>query len=387
MRVTILHNYYQQAGGEDQVFANESNLLENHGHEVYRYTMHNDRIQNMNRLLLTKNTIWNNHTYRELRSLFRQKNTQIAHFHNTFPLISPAAYYAAKDEGVAVVQTLHNYRLLCPNAAFFRDDNICEECLGKTVPWPGIVHACYRNSRAATAVITATLSFHRALATWQKMVDVYIALTEFAKLKFIAGGLPANKIIVKPNFVNPDPGEGNQSGEYALFVGRLTPEKGISTLISAWEKLQGKIPLKIAGDGPLSHIVAQATQKIPQVEWLGRIPLPQVYSLMKEATFLVFPSEWYEGLPCTIIEAFATGTPVIAANIGAAQSLVEPDRTGWLYTPGNPADLAAKVTYALTHRAKLLQMHTIARNEFESKYTAEPNYQKLIEIYNIALNK
>jgi glycosyltransferase involved in cell wall biosynthesis len=383
MKVLLVHNYYQQPGGEDQVFATEAALLEAHGHSVVRYTVHNDQVAEMNPLSLVQTTLWNKTVYRELRALICRERPQGAHFHNTFPLISPAAYYAAKAEGVPVVQTLHNYRLLCPSQGgfFLRQGKVCEDCLGQFLPWPGIVHSCYRNSKAGTAVHVMMLSWHRAVQTWTKMVDVYIALTEFAQQKFIQGGLPAEKMVVKPNFVYPDPSSGEGQGGYALFVGRLSPEKGTDTLLAAWERLDGKVPLKIVGDGPLSLQVDKAVQRLPEVEWLGRLPKTQVLTLMKDAHVLIFPSLWYEGFPMVIAEAFAVGLPVVASELGSMSSLIAPGRTGLHFRPGNPEDLAAQVEWTLKHPAELAQMRREARAEFEAKYTAAQNYQMLMEIY------
>ncbi len=383
MKVLLVHNYYQQPGGEDQVFATESALLEACGHSVVRYTVHNDQLAQMNPLALVQATLWNKTVYRELRDLISREKPQVAHFHNTFPLISPAAYYVAKAEGVPVVQTLHNYRLLCPSQGgiLLRQAQVCEDCLGKLFPWPGIVHGCYRNSKAGTAVHGIMLSLHRALQTWATMVDVYIALTEFAQQKFIQGGLPVEKIVVKPNFVYPAPSPGEGQGGYALFVGRLSPEKGIDTLLAAWERLGRKVPLKIVGDGPLALQVDKAAQQVPGVEWLGRLPKTQVLALMKNAQILLFPSLWYEGFPMVIAEAFAVGLPVVASELGSMSSLITPGHTGLHFHPGNPEDLATKVEWVLTHPAELNQMRREARAEFEAKYTAEQNYQMLMAIY------
>jgi glycosyltransferase involved in cell wall biosynthesis len=244
MKILAIHNSYQQPGGEDQVFLAETSLLERYGHQVVRYSKHNDRAAGMNRLALAGTALWNNSTYRDLRVLIRRERPDVAHFHNTFPLVSPAGYYAAKAEGVPVVQTLHNYRLLCPNALFFRDGGVCEDCMGKAITWPGVVHKCYRGSRAASGLVTAMLATHRALRTWTDMVDVYIALTEFARRKFIEGGLPEERMTVKPNFVDPDPGPGTSDDGHALFVGRLSPEKGVDTLLAAGNALEDGFPLR-----------------------------------------------------------------------------------------------------------------------------------------------
>ncbi|HEX5701080.1 MAG TPA: glycosyltransferase family 4 protein [Rubrobacter sp.] len=387
MKILAVHNRYQLPGGEDQVFVDETALLEARDHRVVRYEVHNDQVERMNRLTLAKDTVWNTSAYRELGALIRRERPEVVHFHNTLPLVSPAGYYAARAEGVPVIQTLHNYRLLCPVALFFRDGRVCEDCMGKAVPWPGVVHECYRGSRAASGVIATMLTVHRVLRTWTEMVDVYIALTEFARKKFIEGGLPAGKIVVKPNFVAPDPGRGQGGGGYALFVGRLAPEKGTGTMLAAWERLGTRIPLKVVGDGPLRDRVVEAAARRSNVEWLGHRPVEEVHALMGKADMLVFPSEWYETFGRVAVEAFATGTPVIGANIGAVAELVEHGRTGLEFRPGDPEDLVTQVEWALSHPAELRRMRDEVRAEFEAKYTAERNYRALMEIYEAALER
>lgn len=388
MKILAIHNYYQQPGGEDQVFTAETALLEAHNHQVVRYTTHNNNLIGINPVTLAQITVWNQSVYNELRSLIRREVPDIVHFYNTFPLISPAAYYAAKAEGLLVIQALHNYRLLCPNALFYRNGHICEDCLGKSVPWNGIVHACYRSSRAASGAVATMLIVHRALQTWTKMVDVYVAgMTDFARQKFTEGGFPAEKIVLKPNFVHPDPRVGSGLGGYALFVGRLAPEKGLRVILDAWQKLDKKIPLKIIGDGPLAPQVAEATRQSPQIEWLGRKSLSELYSVMREAAFLVFPSDWYEAMPRTIIDSFALGTPVIASNIGAMSNLISHGNTGLHFNPGDSKDLAAQVDWLLAHPSELARMRHAARAEFERRYTAEANYKMLMEIYQSAISR
>jgi glycosyltransferase involved in cell wall biosynthesis len=387
MKVLVVHNRYQQAGGEDQVFLAETVLLESRGHRVVRYSAHNDRVAEMNRLALAGRTLWSSATYQELRALIRQERPHVAHFHNTFPLISPAGYYAAQAEGVPVIQTLHNYRLLCPNALFFRDGRVCEDCMGKMITWPGVVHKCYRGSRAASGIVAAMLTTHRVLGTWTEMVDVYIALTEFARLKFVEGGLPAEKMVVKPNFVYPDPGPGEGRGGYALFVGRLSREKGVGTLLAAWERLDRRIPLKVVGDGPLREQVAEAANRHPCVEYLGYRAAEEVQALLKEASILVFPSEWYEGFSRVAAEAFATATPMVAADIGAAAELIEHDHTGLGFRPGDPEALATQVGWFFSHPEEHARMRREVRAEYEAKYTAEQNYRMLTEIYESTLER
>lgn len=385
VKILVVHNCYQNPGGEDAVFEAETSLLSQRGHEVIEFVRENVAINQMSAFRTAVTTIWSHNTGQELYELIQKTRPDIVHFHNTFLLVSPAAYYACREAGVPVVQTLHNYRILCPAATFFRQGQVCEQCMNRQIPWPGIVHGCWRNSRLQTTVVAAMLTFHRWLQTWEKQVDIYIALTEFARNKFIEGGLPAEKIVVKPNFVHPDPGSGPGGGRYALFVGRLSAEKGLKTLLAAWEQLNGRVPLKILGDGPQAAEVQQATKRIPGIEWLGQRNRTEVYTLMDEATFLVFPSIWYEGFPMVLAEAFAKGLPVISSELGSQGSIVENGRTGLHFRPGDPEDLAAKVEWAWTHPGEMRDMSHAARAEYEAKYTAERNYHMLMDIYRRAL--
>jgi len=378
MRVLIVHNYYQRRGGEDRVFESEAALLEAHGHEVLRYCVHNDTIGESGGLRLAGRAIWSAAAYKAIRSICRNERPDIVHFHNTLPLISPSAYHAAKAEGVPVVQTLHNYRLACPPATFFRDGHICEECLGRRFAWPAIAHACYRGSRSASAVVATVVGVHHLLGTWTSMVDRYIALTEFARAKFVELGIPASKLMVKPNFVDSDPGAGAHTGGYALFVGRLDPEKGIETLLRAWRMLGGAPPLKIIGSGPLDRLLDSAP---PGVEWLGQRDKAEVASSMRDAAFLIFPSEWYETFGLTIIEAYATGLPVIASAVGAAAEIVREGSTGLFYEAGNAAMLADRVKWMLAHPTEVERMQAASRREFMERYTAAANYRVLVNIY------
>ncbi|MBV6623404.1 MAG: glycosyltransferase family 4 protein [Rivularia sp. (in: Bacteria)] len=386
MRILSIHNQYQIRGGEDESSKSEQQLLREMGHEVDIYQEHNDRVAEIGALPMALRTVWSQESYNIVKQKLSSSKYDVVHIQNFFPLISPSVYYAAKSEGVPVVQTLRNYRLLCPNGLFFRDGQVCEDCMGKNIPFPGVMHGCYRESLPASGAVATMLTLHRAMRTWTQMVDVYISLTEFARQKFIAGGFPPDKIVVKPNFINPDPGIGQGKGGYALFVGRLSVEKGLDTLLEAWEKLDNKIPLKIIGDGPLSSQVLEAAKRIPEVEWLGRKPMSEVHQLMGEATFLVFPSKWYETFGRVAAEAFAKGTPVIAANIGAIAELVDSGRTGLHFSPGDSKDLAAKVQWAIENPTKLLQMRKEARIKFEANFTAQQNYRRMMEIYDMVAN-
>jgi glycosyltransferase involved in cell wall biosynthesis len=378
--VVLIHNRYQQAGGEDEVFAAEQALLTSRGHQVTTYVADNRDIVRMRRLALAPTAVWNSDAYRELRELCSRRAPVVAHFHNIFPLISPAAYYAARAEGAAVVQTLHNYRLICPGATLYRANKPCEACVGKAVAWPGILHACYRGDRTATTVSASVAAVHRVLGTWRREVSVYIAPTDFARCKFIDGGLPADRIVVKPNFLSSDPGIGEHRGGFALYVGRLSPEKGIETLLDAWGRIGARFPLKIAGAGPLERMRAQ-----PGVEWLGWQPPRTVLALTKDATFLVLPSTCYEGaLPLSLIQAFATGLPAIVSAHGSMADV--PDSfSPCLFEPGNPEDLAGRIEWALSHQHELAEIGRQGRIEFERRYTAERNYDRLMQIYRRAI--
>jgi glycosyltransferase involved in cell wall biosynthesis len=383
-KVLLCHNFYQQQGGEDLCFAEEGHLLESHGHSVVRFTRHNNAIRRLSRFDAARRTIWNADVFHDLQRLIRREQPSVMHCTNTFPLISPAVYQAARAEGVAVVQSLHNYRLICLNACLLRHDRVCESCLRKTIPWPGVLRGCYRSSRTASAVVAAMLTVHRLRGTWAEQVDRYIALTEFSRRKIIAGGLPPRQVIVKPNFVHPDPRPGNGQGQYAVFIGRLAPGKGIQTLMSAWRQLGGRVLLKIIGDGPQAENVKAAVNRDIGIEWLGWRPHQEILKLLGEAVFLVMPSIWYETFGRTIIEAYAKGTPVVASRLGAMAELVEEGRTGLLFEPGNPADLALKIQSLLKDPHRCLTMRKAAREEYESKYTAEKNYRTLMQIYQEA---
>jgi glycosyltransferase involved in cell wall biosynthesis len=386
MKILVAHNSYQQAGGEDRCVADEVALLQARGHQVTQYRLSNDRIDAMSRLALASRTIWSQSAFGELRELFRTHRPQVAHFHNTFPLMSAAAYYAARAEGVPVVQTLHNFRLCCANALLFREGEVCEACLGKNAPWRGIVHKCYRGSRSASAAVAAMIAVHRTLGTWRSAVDVYIALTESSRRKLVEGGLPAGKIVVKPNFAYPDPGRGTGKGDYAVYVGRLSAEKGITTLLDAWRRLENVIPLKLVGDGPMAAEVQSAASRNHAIEWIRGVPHERVFDLIGEAQFLVLSSECYETFARVVMEAFAKGTPVIVSALGAMAEIVENGRTGLHFAPGDPGDLAEKARSMLADPIRLLRMRQSARQTFEENFTADANHKTLMEIYDRAMN-
>jgi glycosyltransferase involved in cell wall biosynthesis len=338
----------------------------------------------MGRVEVAVKTLWNQASYRALRALLQRERPAVVHFTNTFPLISPAAYYAARHEGVAVVQSLHNYRLLCPQGNLFRNQAPCEACLGRTLPWPALQHGCYRSDRLATGVVAGMTVLHRALGTWKKCVDQYVALSDFSARKFIAGGLPAEKITVKRNFMEPDPGVGPGGGGYAVFVGRLTPEKGLPTLLEAWEHVGQAMRLKVVGTGPMEEeLRARAAQGAP-IELLGFQPIDEVLRVVGEAACLVMPSRMYENCPKTVIEAFAVGTPVVASRLGAVEEMIAHEKNGLLVEPQSATDWARAIRQLVSAPAELQAMRQAARAEYERRYTAEENYQQLLGIYQQA---
>lgn len=385
VKVLVAHNYYQQPGGEDATCEQECELLERSGHEVVFYKRSNKEIEDYSRwqrLRLSADTIWNARSRSEFRTLLERERPDVVHAHNTFVVLSPSIFAACEDLGVPVVQTVQNYRLFCPAATFFRDGKICEECLDHGL-LRSVRHACYHGSRSATAVVALLIAANRRWETWPAKVRRIIAVTHFSRRKMVQAGLPEDQVVVKPNFVYPDPGEGCGPRDYALFVGRLSPEKRVATLLTAWGKLPDPIPLKIVGGGPdREGLERQAKESnLKDVEFLGQIPRPKTLGMIQGARFLVFPSEWYEGFPVTICEAFACGTPVICSRLGAMEEVVADGDTGFHFEPGDAGQLAGKALWAWTHPDEMRQMGRQARREFEAKYTAESNYPILMSIY------
>jgi len=392
MRVLIIHNQYASPGGEDAVVKAEQKLLTERGHEIAEYTKINQIVHGVRLLPLSLTMIWSTSSAKSLSALIRSFKPNIVHIHNTFIRISPSVYSVCKQYNLPVVQTFHNFRLLCPSALLFRDGHVCDECIGKLLPISGIIHGCWRNSPLGTASVGIMLLVHKILKTWHKKVDLYIALTEFSKKKLVQGGFNSNRIYVMPNFVEEDhihlvnKSTFNKMGMYAIYVGRLSPEKGVDVLVEAWNHVP-HVPLKIIGAGPFAaRLVDTLSQRNnPAIEYLGSKSRCHVLELIAYANFLVLPSCCYENFPVVIGEAFSLGIPVIASRLGAMAEIVEDGKTGLLFTPGDAEDLAAKVEWAWNHPAEMAEMGKAARREYEEKYTAERNYQMLMEIYQKAI--
>lgn len=385
MKIVLVHNTYLIQGGEDVVFWQERDLLRAAGHEVIEYQKFNSEMETyspIQKLTLIPRIVWSQDSHREFTDLLREHQPNIVHVHNTFPLISPSILWACKQQSVPVVHTLHNYRLFCPGANFIRDGKPCEDCTHGSL-WQSVAHGCYRDSRTQTAAVALMLSVHRKRHTWTEAVDHFIALTEFARGKFVSNGIPAQKISVKPNCVDPDPGKRTGEGSYALFAGRLSREKGAYTLLKAWRQLPRQIPLRIIGDGPaLTDVQAEAQAAgLSNITFIERQPRERVIEAMKGAHFVIFPSELYENLPLTIIEAFACGVPVIASRLGAMQELVEEGRTGFFFNPGDPNDLMRVAADAWNQPAEMRRLGNFARREFENKYTSAINLRNLMNTY------
>jgi glycosyltransferase involved in cell wall biosynthesis len=383
----MLHNSYQFRGGEDESFESEVRMLRAEGHTVETIHINNAQIESAGKIHVAIQSLWSNNSYDLVDRKMQETKFDVLHVQNFFPLLSPSVYYAARKHGVAVVQTLRNYRLLCPNVYFFRDGHVCEDCMGKVFKYPGVLHGCYRGSRMASAAVAAMTAFHTIKGTWLNAVDLYIALTDFVRDKFIEGGFPPDKLVVKSNIVFPDPGCGDGEGGYALFVGRLSPEKGLKTLLQAWKLLKRDWTLKIVGEGPLSPLVEAFCAEHREVEWLGALSRAEIGRVMGAAKVLVFPSEWYETFGRVAIESFAAGTPVIASRLGAMAEVGEAMRTGLLFKPGDPEDLAEKLHWILDNPVQVAAMRLAARERYETRYTMHENCRVLIQAYNTARQK
>nr|WP_199306872.1 glycosyltransferase [Anabaena sphaerica] len=389
----VLHNRYQYAGGEDSVVQAEKALLEEKGHQVELIEVSNNDIVGMKgRINAAFSAIYSPASKHYVSQAIAHFCPDVVHIHNFFPLLSPSVYDACKIYQLPVVQTLHNYRLGCPNAMLFRNNTACEDCLGKKIAWSGILHACYGGSHVQSTVAAAMLAVHWQRGTWHKSVDAYIALTAFQKERMVQAGLSREKIHIKPNYI-PDPQSLNitkTNGEYALFVGRISPEKGISTLLNAYLQNSLQIPLKIAGTGPLLESLQASIQSAglgDVIQFLGQQDKIAVMQLMCNARFLIFPSIWYETFGLTIVEAFACSLPVLASNWGSMAEIVENNVTGLHFQAGSSTDLANKIRWAYEHPEEMICMGKNARSTYEALYTFEHNYQQLIAIYQAVIDK
>ena len=388
MRILIVHNHYQQSGGEDAVVEAEAALLKKFGNEVRLYKRTNSellRYSFLQKINFILNIAWSRKSYQDIRKIIRNFCPDVVHFHNIFFILSPSVYWACRKENVPIVQSQHNFRLICPNGLFFRNNRVCEDCAKKNF-WEGVKHRCYKNSRLITAIVGCMTAHHRNKRTWTQMVDYYITATEFTREKLIHSGIPAEKIIVKPNFIDMEPTDRPAAPKYALYVGRLSPEKGVDVLLQAWQSLSD-IPLKIMGKGPQEDSLKNFvnTNKMKHVEFLGFVPKHEYTEYMKGAKFIVLPSVCYENFPMIVVEAYAHGIPIVASRLGTMKDLIEDRETGLLFEAGNSQDLASKSRWMFQHDQECALMGGRARREYERRYNAKKNYELLIEIYNKAI--
>lgn len=372
----MVHNQYQHAGGEDSVFSNEATILREAGHEVVVSLTSNDKINsNIKKVLASFSAIWSYSGYRRLARVLDKEKPDVVHVHNFFPYPSASLFWACTRRRIPVVWTLHNFRLMCANGLLYRDDRPCTDCVGRS-PLPAIRYKCYRQSRIGSAVVAATILTHRIIGTWRNKVTCFIALTEFAKQKFIEAGLPPEKIVIKPNFSQAQfPSAHVRAG--ALYVGRLSPEKGVDTLIKAWANVTHH--LTVIGDGPLRHQLEQIAG--PNVSFVGQQSPKSVKEAMSKTQLLIVPSIWFENFPMTIVEGMAAATPILASDIGALSTIIEDGVTGLHFTAGSADDLARAANKALADEAYLRKIGTEALRHFQTYLSPERNCEYLEKIY------
>lgn len=381
MRILIIHNHYQQKGGEDTVVQTESGLLRSRGHAVACLTFHNDSLQGASKARALLRSIYNPQAARALRAQIAAFRPDVIHVHNLFYVASPSVLYAAARAGVPVVYTLHNYRLICPSAFLYHAGAVYERSIGRILPWDALRKRVWNGSLGQTLGIVAITATHKLLGTFRRKVSRYVVFTEFARSLFVGSSLGAapEQFFIKPNFV-PDLGYQPDAREAPyLFIGRLSPEKGIRTLLAAVQ--QQPFPLQIMGDGPLRAEVEACAATVPSLTYLGPQPRAAVMAALRTCRALIFPSEWYEGMPMVLLEALSVGCPIILSGLGNPASMI-PDGTAGLHiTPGGAADLCAKVAQLEAQPALRQAMSQAARALYEDHYSPEQNYRLLMRLY------
>jgi len=381
LSILQVHTLYRQAGGEDQVVEAERRLLHEAGLGVSQVIFDNSGLpagSPLGDLRAAATALWSRTAYHRVLHAIDTHRPQVVHVHNTFAAASPSVYAAARARKVPVVQTLHNYRFVCPSATAFRDGHTCTDCVGRSVGWPGVVHACVRGSRAQSAVAATTLAVHRAIGTFDRGITRYVALTPFQRSLMVRGGIDADRIRVIPNFLEPDPGQTTDDRSGFVFVGRLTVEKGIRPLLAAARSVRGMV--RLAGTGPLLPMVEEAMES-GEVRYLGALERSGVIHQLQRSTAMVIPSVWFEGFPLTVVEAFATATPVIASAIGSLGEIIEDGVTGLLARPGDADDLADRLRWAWENPDRLRAMGLAARQRYERLYRGDRHLAALEFLY------
>jgi glycosyltransferase involved in cell wall biosynthesis len=381
MKILQCHNAYLFSGGEDAVAKSEAAMLRAFGHTVIEYRRSNHELADLNpfgKLRFSLQDIYfSRKVYAELSTLIHREKPDIAHFHNSFFMIGPAAYAACFDAKVPVIQSLHNYRFLCAAATFYRQGRVCEECLSRGRQ-AGISHRCWHGSMLSTWLLTRVIREYEKRGILRR-ISRFIVSSDFSRRKFLAAGWDVGRLVVKPNFLETEPGCGPFQGRHVLYAGTLQPYKGIATLLKVWGSRSWPLPLKVVGTGPLERELR--AHSIKGIEWLGQRSQGEVLSLMKDALCVVVPSECYENFPRIIVEAYACGVPVVASRLGAMAELVEEGKTGLLFKAGQPSDLASVIARLVSEPALAAQMGSAARRLFEERYTAKVNYDQLLRAY------
>jgi len=367
----MLHNRYKNPGGEDVSTRMQVELLRADGHTVELVEESNERVDTLGVARTAARAIWSPESYSRIDALLGEAHFDVMHVQNFFPLFSPSVYYAAKRHTVPVVQSLRNFRLICPEGMLFRDGEVCTDCVGKRFAAPGIRHACYRQSRTGTAVVATMSAAHRIAGTWRDRVSLYVTPSEFATQMYVQGGWNRESISTIPNFVYPDPGVGSGTGGYALFVGRLASPKGIETMLAAWHQAAISYPLKIVGDGPLRPVVERAAAQNPSITYLGHVPPTEVYDLMGDATFLIVPTVGIETFGRVAVEALTKGTPGLVSDLGELGEIVDDGNTGWLVRPGDAQHLADRIVWMVEHRDAVAAMRRRARKGFLDRFSSD----------------
>jgi glycosyltransferase involved in cell wall biosynthesis len=367
-------------------------MLRGQGHNVREFTRDSDELIAAGYIGKMKGalcTAWNPFMMAAVQKIVAEFRPDVVHIHNTFPLLSPGVLYAL-GKGPARVVTLHNYRLFCSAGIPMRAGNVCTECLEKRSVWPALRHGCYRNSRISTIPIAASVSLHRLLGTWTERVDAFIALTSFQRVRMVEAGLPADRVFVKPNFYagNPRPLSWGERGDYAVFAGRLSTEKGVETLSSAWMKWGASAPeLRIVGDGPLMEKLRLriSSTASPRIKLMGQLSVDKTREQIGSAKLLVVPSECLEGFPMVLSEAFAFGTPVAVSDMGPLPNLVRDSINGVVFPPANPTALLERIKAAWNDSELLQELSKSARRSFDDSYTEGRNHEDLMDIYQSAI--
>ncbi|MBA3523546.1 MAG: glycosyltransferase [Geodermatophilaceae bacterium] len=382
MRILQLHNDHQSLGGAPEVMAHEAALLTGAGHVVEQYRVAPAETLGLSAVRSATKSIWNVEVTREVAAKITSFRPDVAHVHTPFPLMSPAVFRTAKRLGVPTVTTLHSYRWSCVAATCFRDGHVCEDCVGKTLKLPGIRHRCYHGSLGASAALTGSLLLHRTIGTQQHKVDRWISLTGFGKRLLERDGLPADKIVVKPNSM-PDPGEptGPAAEPYVAIAARLVDVKGIETLLRAWPQVTPGLTLKIAGDGALRGAVEAAAAAYPTIEYLGWLGEAEVGALMAGARAMIVPSEWYEGLPLVVLRSLSYGTPLVVSDLENICEDIVGDDTGVAFATGDAAALAAALSGIVTAPQVWADRRAVARQSYLDRYTPEVDLARLEQIY------